>query len=64
MKEAESSLQTLTDSLQVLKCAQEELGNRRGEQGGDMDGEEGALMGNGMESNFTKIAGVVEKEEI
>jgi len=67
MKEAEHSLQGLTDSLQVFKVAQEmipELENRRGEQGGDMDGEEGALMGNGMESNLTKIAGVVEKTEI
>ena len=43
MKEAEHSLQGLTDSLQVFKVAQEmipELENRRGEQGGDMDGEE------------------------
>lgn len=66
MKEAEHSLQKLTDCLQVFKVAQEmipELENRRGEQG-DMDGEEGALMGNGTESNLTKIAGVVEKTEI
>lgn len=41
-----------------------ELENRRGEQGGDMDGEEGALMGNVMESNLTKVAGVVEKTDI
>lgn len=67
MKEAEYSLQHLADCLQVLKVAQEmipELENRRGDQGGDMDGEEGALMGNGMESNLTKIAGVVEKTEV
>jgi len=67
MKEAESSLQNYTDCLQVYKCAKEmipELENRRGDQGGDMDGEEGALMGNGMESNLTKIAGVVEKADL
>lgn len=29
-----------------------------------MDGEEAALMGNGMESNLTKIAGVVEKTDL
>lgn len=29
-----------------------------------MEGEEGALMGNGMESSLTKIAGVVERTEI
>lgn len=29
-----------------------------------MDGEEGALMGNGMDSNLTKIAGVVEKTDL
>jgi hypothetical protein len=36
MKEAETSLQILTDSLQVFKVAQEmipELENRRGDQG-------------------------------
>ena len=67
MKDAEQALQELTDRLQVLKVAQEsipELVNGRGDQAGDMEGEEGALMGNGMESSLTKIAGVVERTEI
>ena len=38
-----------------------ELENRRGDQ--DMDGEDGALMGN-ADSNLTKVAGVVEKAEV
>lgn len=68
MKEAEYSLQNLTDCLQVLKVAQEMIPNLENRQnelaGGDMDGEEGAgLMGN-AESNLTKVAGVVEKQEI
>lgn len=71
MKEAEFSLQNLTDCLQVLKVAQEmipNLENRHNEQaGGDPDalGEEGAgLMGNPAESNLTKVAGVIQKPEI
>ena len=71
MKEAEETLQNLTDCLQVLEVAKEmipQLENRRGDlEGGDPDdnGEEGALMGNGMgASNLTKIAGVVDKAEV
>lgn len=69
MKEAEYSLQNLTDCLQVLRVAQEmipNLENRLNDQGaGDIDGEEAGLMGNAAaESNLTKVAGVIEKLEI
>ena len=67
MKEAEYSLQNLTDCLQVFKVAEEvipNLADRLNDQGaGDPDGDEGALMG-AAESNLTKVAGVVEKTEI
>ena len=65
MKEAEETLQNLTDCLQVLTAAKEmipQMENGRGNQGDvEANGEEGALMGG---SNLTKIAGVVEKAEV
>lgn len=68
MKEAEYSLQNLTDCLQVFKVAEEiipNLANRLNEQGpGDADGDEGAGLMGAAESNLNKVAGVVEKTEI
>ena len=68
MREAEYSLQNLTDCLQVLKVAEETIPNLESRHQGvaDREPEEGAgLMGSAAaESNLTKVAGVIEKTEI